>query len=796
MAHSETLGSWCMRALGFSIVLAALAGCGGNGSTGPQGPQGETGLTGPAAPVTTSTAESLDITIDSVSISSPPVVLLTIKNESGTPVTGLTTSNLRFTIAKLTLTDGGTRTAWQSYINRMKSAVAGSPGEGTSALQGTYESDGTLQYLENGQYRYTFHTDITDPTKVVGGISYEPTLTHRVAIQVSGFTAANPTFDFRPDGGAITVKREIVKIGNCNSCHNKLAMHGGGRIDTKYCVTCHNPGTTDPSTGNTVDFKVMIHKIHRGENLPSVVAGGKYSIQGYSSEEDFSDVVFPQDIRNCTKCHDGSDTATPQGDNWKTKITWQACGSCHDDIDFTKDGSPDGDNDPNGHPGGKLADTLAEIDNNECVTCHAADRIAGAIEDKHVIPEQIARAKFKLNILKICGVAVGTSPGPVCAPGSNPTVTFSITDPTNMDAKYDITTTPEITGSNLSLLVAWDTKDYSNTDNGSSGAPSSANSISISGAVAAADPLTYTVTAGFIVPNGTGPNGYTASGSGAVAFQGRLVADFNDNGTYNETLENGDRERIFPKSQVAFFRITDSTVQARRQVVDNDKCNNCHRQVSLHGGSRNGEVQVCAMCHNPNNTDLKDRPKDAAGGIDVAATVDGKREESVDIKRFIHAIHAGAQTHYDGSEAHGFREKGFTVGDGGHDFSDVRFPGILQDCQTCHKAGTYELKGIWELPTENGILSSTTDAAPTATDTATLTAQRDDPADDLNISPTAAACSSCHDDLLAREHMKTAGGAVFGTTQDVISDTPVVETCEVCHGPGRIADVVEVHAAR
>ena len=174
----------------------------------------------------------------------------------------------------------------------------------------------------------------TDADGKALNVSYQPGLTHRVGIQQgnSALPIANALYDFVPTGGPVTSSREIVKTANCNVCHDKITAHGS-RFEIKLCVTCHNPGSWADSD-TTVDFKVMIHKIHRGENLPSVEAGGSYAVGSH----DFSDIVFPQDIRNCTKCHDGSDPDTPQGDNWQVP-NMAACGSCHDDIDFSKDGS-------------------------------------------------------------------------------------------------------------------------------------------------------------------------------------------------------------------------------------------------------------------------------------------------------------------------------------------------------------------------------------------------------------------------------------------------------------------------
>ncbi|MCO6413599.1 MAG: OmcA/MtrC family decaheme c-type cytochrome [Thiogranum sp.] len=775
MSRVSNLLRWIGGIASVSVVALALSACGGgdDGDTGPQGPPG------PPAAATPASATSLDMTISSVTIASPPVVEFSVSNQDGDPVSGLTTSDLRFTIAKLMPGTLGNPSAWQNYILTTQTATAaGAPGLGDTAVQATRENNGTLVDNGDGTYSYSFATDVTNVTcpapctDAQGNaldVSYQANLTHRVAIQTRGaLPAVNELYTFRPSDGATSglVTRDIVKTETCNVCHNELEAHDA-RIDTAYCVTCHNPGSTDPDSGNTVDFKVMVHKIHRGAGLPS----GEYAIYGFGgSKHDYSTVEFPQDIRNCANCHDGSDPDTPQGDNWNTQISIEACGSCHDDIDFSKDGSAAGANDPAGHPGGIVSD------NSECVTCHATGRIAGSVEESHALPALAARAAYQFNILEICGTAVGANP--VCAPGAaDPVVVkFSVTDPTNGDAPYDINA---VTGNAqfgvLNVLIAWDTADYNNIDGTSWSLvpPQPARPESINALTAAVDngDGTYTVTATIPIPA-------TATGSGAIGIEGRPDGDFDGDGTFSD--------RIPVTSAVAYFRITDSTPVPRRQVVDNAKCNACHEQFSLHSGRRSGEVALCVMCHNPDNTDVVRRPE-------IALTLYGKTEESLAFSNLIHGVHAGAQTTYDGSAAFGFREKGLvTYASSAHDYSALRFPGRLQDCETCHLSGTYELDGIWALPTQNGLLATTILAAPSAT-FPPPDVEVADPADDINISPTAAACASCHDSALAKAHMIVPGGAVFDQTQDVISAV-VVETCAVCHGPGRDTDVAVVHA--
>lgn len=817
MIHLQSVRSLKVPFLTAVAALAMfLSGCSSDTEVGPAGEPGapgEAGSTGTAV-VNYATATDLNVVITSATINSPPVVNFRVTNQHGQPVSGLTGANASFTIAKLIPGLNGEPSKWQNYISSTKTAVAGSPKAGETAVQAGADSGGTVVDHEDGTYTYTFGKDITTatcpaPCKDASGnpldVSYDSTLTHRIGFQLRGAYVAgsspakaittNAVYTFRPSDGATTgiETRDIVKTATCNGCHNKLAMHGGGRVETKFCVTCHNPGTIDPETGNTVDFKVMVHKLHRGENLPSVVAGNPYVIWGHnSSKHDFSTVAFPQDVRNCSKCHNATDPLTPQAVNWSTKPSVEACGSCHDNVNFATG---------EGHNSNNQA-----VTNAECVTCHGVGQIAGSVEEVHskgisskatvaaLKPSspfmKSQSAKFKYNIVSVANTS----------PGQQPVVTFSVTDPTNGDAKYDIKTHPAFayTGApaSMSVAFAWNTPDTAVADAdfnnvGSTKNPGQAYSISVTGtgaanAVANGDG-TYTVTSAVPIPA-------AATGSLRVALQGYLAVDVDGDGTY---VASGS-QRLPVKTAIKDVAITTGAL-ARRNVVDVGKCKGCHEVLSLHGNNRTDEPGVCVMCHNPNDTDANVRPKIAAGlpgagTIDVAATVDGKAEESIDFKRLIHGIHAGAKTNYDGTAGHGFRNKGLVVyGHGGstHDFSHVRFPGKVNDCKTCHLPGTYQLTGKWVSPSENGILASTTQAAVGATDSTSFSASLLNQSDDLNTTPTAAVCSSCHDGGPAKTHMMSQG-ALFNVTQAVIRSSNA-ESCSICHGPGRDMDVDKVH---
>ena len=772
MNEHQTPRRWRLHFVGACSLALVLSGCGGGGGTG--GPPASGGIAcgpPPAPPATVDATTSglaastaLNITINAVCIESPPVLSFTVTNQAGTGMAGLTASDLRFNIAKLIPTSNGSPSKWQNYINRVRSgAVQGSQERNASGFAfGTFVNNG------NGTYVYSFATDITDPaanpcpapcTDAEGNplnLTYVPSLTHRVAIQQGNgaYPRSSGIRDFVPTGG-IGASRDIVLNATCNTCHYQLRVHGT-RVDTNFCVTCHNPGSWVAGTPNTtVDFKVMIHKIHyniynsvntsdpAGANylppeLPSVDAGYPYTI----GSADFSDPTWTQDTRTCTRCHDGALSA--QGDNWRNQPNIEACGSCHDNVYFGALPDPAKPYQTVPHSGG------VQTDDSACSLCHGTGKVADvAVAHDFNGRFKAAAAKFQFNIIDAAPTA----------PNSAPVVTFSVTDPTNGNAPYDITTDPAFTAggaSTLNVKVGWTAAnrvDIGNDGNGQNyGQPISISALT--SAVPGATPGTYTITFPAIPAAQTGTL--------RVMMDGHPAGDVTSPGTF--------QDRLTVKSVFKDFAITGTAV-ARRTVVEIQKCNVCHNVLSLHGNNRTNEPQVCVVCHNPNGTDKSQRPP--GGGID------GKAEEAIDFKTMIHAIHAGQASNG------GFREKGIVIyGFGGraNDFSNVVFPGHLNVCTTCHTDTSYQLSGIWASPTANGILGNTFDTAASPTDAS----------DNLRISPIASVCYSCHDTAAAQTHMESQG-ANFSATQATL-DSSVVEGCTTfCHGPAGAWPLKKVH---
>jgi len=300
------------------------------------------------------------------------VVDFSVERASGDPVIDI--PSVSANIVKLIPPPTGQASSqWVPYIYRTETVSgSGYPNpNGTQATQGYREGNGTLVNHGDGTYTYTFATNISNVT--VGGtpITYERNRKHRVSIMMGGHAGATATatYDFVPDGSTVTLTRDIVRTATCKNCHgDEFHGHGGDRLTVENCVTCHNPSGTDAQGGESLDAKVMIHKIHMGAELPTFAGPdgnpwqtadngpGPYTIWGYQNRAlTWWKVGFPAHVNNCEKCHDGSGA---DSDAWKQVPSRATCGSCHDDVNFTTGA---------GHAGGPQAS------DSNCASCHPAD---------------------------------------------------------------------------------------------------------------------------------------------------------------------------------------------------------------------------------------------------------------------------------------------------------------------------------------------------------------------------------------------------------------------------------------
>jgi len=730
-----------------ALMAVGFAGCanddgnrgleGPEGPTGPPGPPGQPGTPGSPAVPNVANADVIFPTITGVSIASPPVVSFQLVDSEGLPLQGLQPGQVRFAIAQLEPGTSGKSSQWNSYISRTVAPVPGFDGT-ESVRQANTETGtaGTLTDNGDGTYTYQFSFDIA----AVADVAYDPALTHRVAMQigVDGVPVDNnASYTWQPSSGATTgiFSREIVDNDTCNACHDGLAFHGGNRKDTQYCVTCHNPGTTDPESTNTVDMKAMIHNIHAGAE------GGRlpYYIVGYrSTVYDYSEIHWTQDLRNCQTCHEESDADTPDASNWRLVVNSESCGTCHhSDVNFRTG---------EGHPAGGFPDDTS------CDDCHGPNATAGGGRWRtavaHVIPTVEAGKQFQFNVLSVTNTA----------PGQFPVVTFSVTDPTNGDAPYNIQADAPFTqcaggASRLSIDIAWTTQDYTNGGTGvNPGQPVQINPLSACGGASTDNGNgTFSVTSPVAVPA-------WETGSLVAALEGHPAVDADGNGSV---------DRIAVTNDFLYAAITDATPQARRNKVAIEKCDECHQQLSLHGNNRTDRPEVCVACHNPNATDVNRRVA-GSGCETVTGTLD---DQSIDMKYMIHRIHASGATVPYG--VCGFGNSGYLF--------DVTYVGKLNNCEGCHVDDGY-------YPVDSTLVSGTT---MDANDPTTF-------GDDVVTSPNAAVCSSCHMSDLARSHMQQNGGYFMRQgVKDAVTGKMLpggdVETCALCHGPGRSADIRDLH---
>lgn len=716
----------------------------------------------------------------------------------------------------------------------------------------------------------------------LGDVSYDASATTRLGIQIGGnapgtgtnlvdsstlapvsgapaavamVNPANIVYDFRPDGTAVANTRDIVTVDSCSECHAGKVLNHGSRKDPNYCATCHTDqikysfDKEAPMTGLTftvqtgtnaqvrpnqavVDGRAvgnlpnMIHHIHMDEGLVK---------QGYHYNNDdlglFNEVKFPQDIRNCTKCHDGSATAvhkTADGDNWKNVPSRLACGACHDGINFATGNGVTLADAAKGLTSttlyaGKAHGGGPQGDDSACALCHKPTSIDISASHIPVSPpnptdyllggtdthQPSAWIAANQNNLPAGAIKITYDVKSVSVNGSGkPVIVFKLLQNGTAVPFNDPATKTEIWDNfygSPSVQLVWAVPQDGVTAPADFNASASAYIKNMwktggctCGALTGPDSSGYytaTLTGTTIPANAVMVTGGVGFGYGSST---QPLTQTNVSG-YPATASTVDATKFVGGLTVAAPTVsmvaTDSTGKAytgRRTIVETARCNACHEKLgvftesSFHVGQRN-DANTCAWCHTPNRT--------SSGW-------------SVDSTSFIHAIHAADKrsvpfTYTAASSTDGF----FSIG----------YPGVLQKCETCHLPGTYDFSASASSAAGSNRLYRTVATGTGFTTAAAATSFSFAPADlvprdvdygnsttttalNLVSSPIAAACFSCHDGQMVsdatqkvRDHMEGMGtGSIYRARGTAILKQ---EGCLLCHGPNStIAPIKAMHS--
>jgi OmcA/MtrC family decaheme c-type cytochrome len=544
-------------------------------------------------------------------------------------------------------------------------------------------------------------------------------------------------------------RKNDVSTAACNACHDPLAVHGGSRRDYQFCATCHNAklethetlesdGTIVPN--DNLNLVNLIHKVHN-DNL---------AVASFNEAFDRRDepVTYPQDIRNCRKCHQGTE-ADNTYDNWMNKPTRTACGACHINVNFATGAN---------HVGG------AQATNAGCSSCHPASAIPGYHANENATPNNLALLGTLVSFeYRIDNVTVDNN--------NVATIKFAIMQDNvlaNLGNAGDNVTRPTgfTTATQPSFLFAYAMPqdgiaapvDYNNLGK-AAGQPESLSIVGLP--IVAKDNTSYTVTRANAFPVGAKMR--------AVALQGYFTqlngADTNNDGA----LDNVGRH--------TFSVVRNVTGDATRRVaVESGYTNNnnpftgqpvgcleCHEIFEGHGGNRVSNAQVCVMCHNP-NLSSSGRTIDPAVLTSPTASPTAKAivagygsnpltypEVTNNFKELIHGIHGAQKRTTNFVDIRGDR-LALIEGD------EITYPGDLSHCGKCHLNNLYQ-----NIQTTGRLLSTvnTTYGADNNIRTQIIAARASVPnaTDNVNT-PAASACGHCHDSVTARSHFVAMGGEV------------------------------------
>ena len=731
---------------------------GEQGPTGDAGAQGATGATGPAGPAGLSVGSPVpgtNVAIQAVTASSPV--------EPGQP----------FQVA-FTLKDDNGDTINFADLNRFSIYVSG-PVEDYQRVIVPESDPNKVTQNADGSYVYKFDalpTTYANPVNASSGGGGNVTDgTYSVGIEARrSFTLQDQTIDKAGDayfdfvvGNATQTARQIVLQDNCEKCHIKMSVHGDNRTKLTGCPLCHTAGALDLASTTSIELFDLIHHLHRGADLPNVMATAKgsnpyrYTVVGFGhSVNDFSDVEFPfmpggtgfnQQTRNCAVCHAGA----AQGDQIyaNENLVQGLCTTCHDDMDFTAGTRLD----PNNATvvagtltQAQLADPAFRITpggvphrfaDGACEFCHAVG-LANDVAASHVPP--LSRPEDIVGLQVIVDSVTGGTGSGFFQSNDAPVVTFHMFDRNNNPVRMEDVTS-------VSFVLSGPVENYQHVLP-TTGAAATIKSTAANGTV---------TMRGGVSATGTGPFVYTSP----EALPANFPPPLNDSTSFTYAAGWGELNGrplatgsytvlVYGYRQVVVEGLTYREVSppglfpivigaavptnVYPGFVTDEKCNACHGDLRFHGNGRKG-VAGCVMCHTGG---AEDQPTPANGQTQDPAP------DTIDFKVLIHKIHAARDLSVVQNGG-----KYDIVGFGGNvsDFSTALTP-VMPDgpknCAVCHATDA------WKAPVGRT---------------------------DVNVWKVA--CTACHDSAAVAAH------AALNTLPNPITGEPGTEACATCHAVGR-----------
>jgi OmcA/MtrC family decaheme c-type cytochrome len=814
-----------MLAAMLGLGLAGCSGDdGAQGPPGPQGPAGPAGPPGPPAPGPTGSATGdLTGTVSAVTIDSAAgqkvTVTFSLKDAAGLAVVGAEAKNFEFHISKLIPATSAKPAYWQSYVNR-----SDQEGSGPAVLAGgTERGKPTAVAGSPGVYTYTFCTPLGavasfiyygsgnepagscsaaavgnagpisgpawDAIKGTLDLAFNASATTRVAIAGRDGAIVNVVQDFVPASlpGLLTATaNEVATNASCGACHaensadrakllfgTKGSGHLGRRYDIGLCVACHNPtsfasAASTATEWKTIDFKVLIHEYHGTHHYPQNAPFGGVSGIGAG----WNNGQAAPGVMNCRTCHDNQnpvilpfqpdDRAAADKEAWRTQISQQACGSCHNGSVAT---AVDFSNHFGNQPG-----------NSQCALCHGKEASL-PVNVAHATPypspnnPELA-ANAKAVEYEIASVTMGADRRPV--------VKFRVkVDGAPLDLKALPAGGVAIGAVNMKLAWSAPMPAPANAANGPAIAQpldwnnfgSTAGRTYWNNAVtldlrAYDQPTSVNLSTAGVIASLTGPDadGYFTTVAGInPAAPLAFPADTTLRAVAIESYLAINNMNISGKS--ALKSVDGATT--RRVLVSIDNCNTCHERVGFHSNAgRMNNPDYCATCHNPEITSSNI----FEGFADYTGETRFYSQKPNNFKDMIHSIHAGAQRKaQDPSNPFNFirGNPNATGGNGPMVFEDVVYPAQITDCLTCHTN-----PASYRVPANDRFAWSAIDVQPSLV----ATAGAFTPTTTIRQGPSTAACGSCHITTAAKAHFATNTALGIG------------ETCNTCHGPGAVAE--------